>query len=94
MARLDRGGETEQDEGSGGGPRDGGNGYGVDGFAAEEKTLALIKPGVSELHSGESHEKENRVNSLCPGLRVFVTLKRHTPSRQCDFVGHLRTASR
>lgn len=34
--------------------------YNLGGFAAEEKTLALLKPGVSELHSGTRHEGTNR----------------------------------
>lgn len=53
VTRLDTGGEAGQKEGSGEEPKDGGDGYGLNGFATEEKTLALIKPGVSELHSGE-----------------------------------------
>lgn len=59
MARLDTGGEAEQKEGSGGGPKIGGDGYGPNGFATDDKTLALVKPGVSELHSGEGGEDEN-----------------------------------
>ncbi|CAN0134169.1 unnamed protein product [Scytosiphon promiscuus] len=32
-------------------------GFGSDGFARKEDTLALLKPGVSELHSGEKDRK-------------------------------------
>lgn len=34
--------------------------FGCDGFAKEQKTLALLKPGVSELHSGEREREEER----------------------------------
>ncbi|CAM9759586.1 unnamed protein product, partial [Pylaiella littoralis] len=46
---------TSQLDPAGGGEQktDVGGGFGFDGFAEEEKTLALLKPGVSELYSGE-----------------------------------------
>lgn len=34
-------------------------GYNEDGFAKEEKALALLKPGVSELHSGEERQAKH-----------------------------------
>lgn len=49
-------GAEKGDNGACGGGIDIG-GYNLDGFAAEEKTLALLKPGVSELHLGTRQGK-------------------------------------
>ena len=55
----DDGRGKEQEKGAGpGGVNTGG--YLLDGFAAEEKTLALLKPGVSELHSGRCRDTYSR----------------------------------
>lgn len=90
VVMLDAGGEGEEKEGDGGGSKDGGDRCGLNGLATEEeKTLALIKPGVSELHSGERRDKKAKRGtyiytcepkrgggSRCSDLRMNVTLKR------------------
>lgn len=59
MTRLDAEGEAEQEDGDGGRPKNDNNA--LDGVSVEEKTLALLKPGVSELHLGETKQKQSRI---------------------------------